>query len=745
MVTTYKPTIDEVKDGIEWSALEWALLNACETGDAAVLLGKSDLPSDTSDPDRRVRASLIRYLLLGGCQTKENGRRPHQKGIQLRGAWIDGALDCEGCHSSLSIQLYACLFSASVNFEDAKIGGLYLSESRVEIGLNLHRLETRHGISLRDGFCSNGLVDLVGAHIGGKLDCRNALLNCDDDTALNANGATFKASVFLNDGFQANGLVKFTDAKIGGNLSCTNGCFSGVAEGVLDDDGTHITVHQTALNCFGISVASDVCLDKGFRSNGLVNFGRAKIRGRLDCENSRFNGDTAKSLDCNGASIGTDVFLRSGFKAKGLVDLGGANIGGQLSCKGGKFKGSGGEALNCNRAKIGNDVLLREYFEASGLVDFGGAQIGGQLECSKCKFIAHDEEALNCHRATIKSSLQLCEGFEATGLVDLYGVRIGAGLIVSQARIQGELRLRDAQAGILIDDKDVWYTIDRFDITNFRYNRINAVHSARGRLSWLNRSEQAHLKPTPYGGGRLATQFSDFNPQPYVHLAGMLYANGHKRWAARVNVAMEDRIRKAEFYRAIGLATIDDNPELRRISAWVRRGVGWFFRALFGYGHQPARALGWVFAIWLGAVLLYSQVYASGQMAPNSDVVLTSSAWLDAVAQGCAPMDWSAVGWRFDAPINQNCEMPLHLWLAASQSEVPHASADYETFHAGLYALDLFIPLDALGQENAWAPSRERGWWGWLGYAMRMPIQMAGWIITAVGAAVLTGLVGRKD
>jgi hypothetical protein len=31
------------------------------------------------------------------------------------------------------------------------------------------------------------------------------------------------------------------------------------------------------------------------------------------------------------------------------------------------------------------------------------------------------------------------------------------------------------------------------------------------------------------------------------------------------------------------------------------------------------------------------------------------------------------------------------------------AGRDYETFRAWLYALDVFIPLDALGQEKTWA------------------------------------------
>jgi hypothetical protein len=140
--------------------------------------------------------------------------------------------------------------------------------------------------------------------------------------------------------------------------------------------------------------------------------------------------------------------------------------------------------------------------------------------------------------------------------------------------------------------------------------------------------------------------------------------------------------------------------------------------------------------------------FLSGQMAPNSAVVLTSAEWLEAVAGACAAVDWKMEGWNALAPVvdsaryigDGTCQQPLHRWLDSAG-----AAPDYETFNARLYALDLFVPLDALGQENSWAPSKDRGWWGWFGYAMRMPIQMAGWIITAVGSAVVTGLIGRKE
>lgn len=83
--------------------------------------------------------------------------------------------------------------------------------------------------------------------------------------------------------------------------------------------------------------------------------------------------------------------------------------------------------------------------------------------------------------------------------------------------------------------------------------------------------------------------------------------------------------------------------------------------------------------------------------------------------------------------------MPLGLWEASASYQ------DYETFSAFGYGFDLFIPLDALGQEAAWAPSYGRGAWGAVGYWLRWGIQVAGWLITFVSAAMLTGLVGKRD
>ncbi len=175
----------------------------------------------------------------------------------------------------------------------------------------------------------------------------------------------------------------------------------------------------------------------------------------------------------------------------------------------------------------------------------------------------------------------------------------------------------------------------------------------------------------------------------------------------------------------------------------VRSVWNFVFRWLFGYGHLPARALIASFVIWLAAALT-GTIYTRGQFAPNSDVILTSPEWQAASAAGC-PLP-AAQG--FATARAGGCVMPLFLWTGPTvmpEGSWPamRAAKDYETFSAPLYALDLFLPIVELGQVAAWAPSKDRGPWGKAGFFGRWMVELAGWLIAAVGAAVMTGLVGQ--
>uniref|UniRef100_UPI0032614DBF hypothetical protein n=1 Tax=Planktomarina sp. TaxID=2024851 RepID=UPI0032614DBF len=159
----------------------------------------------------------------------------------------------------------------------------------------------------------------------------------------------------------------------------------------------------------------------------------------------------------------------------------------------------------------------------------------------------------------------------------------------------------------------------------------------------------------------------------------------------------------------------------------LKRAAGYLFGLMFGYGHQPARVLPWIAAILGITICCAQQIHIHGQFAPTSSVVLTSQDWLDSFPT--EPLHPDSPLWRTQ----------MDAWAQTTSGR------DYTSFSAFLYALDLFIPLDALGQEKNWAPSAERGGWGDWGHRLRWLVQMAGWVITAIGAAVLTGLIGRRD
>ena len=108
----------------------------------------------------------------------------------------------------------------------------------------------------------------------------------------------------------------------------------------------------------------------------------------------------------------------------------------------------------------------------------------------------------------------------------------------------------------------------------------------------------------------------------------------------------------------------------------------------------------------------------AGDMAPNAAPILISADWVEATetAPGNPAVFWSAPG-------------------AAGQ--------DYETFSALAYSADLFIPIMNFGQESAWAPSTSRGALGRIAWWVRWIAKIIGWVVTALGAGAITGLIRR--
>lgn len=413
-------------------APEERLRAACARGDVCEL-GKTRPQRGTVK--NRVRASFIRFLALGG----DSGVPVHENGVWLFGGWIDGVLDLNFCTLS---------------------GPLHLRNCRLE------------------------QLDACEARLP-RLDLRGTLLAA----GINADGIRVTGSVFLDDGFTATGDVRLLGAIIGGGLQCSGGNFHGTTvAGKIGD----------ALSCDGATIADNVFLNTGFNAKGTVGMLGASIGGNLECRGGKFNGtiDAGKigdALSCKKATITGSVFLDAGFTATGMVRLVGAGIGGDLQCSGGKFDGTTGDgpignALAFDGAIVTGRVVLDAGFTATGTVRLLGASIGGNLQCNGGKFDGTTGDgpmgdALLCNRATITGGVFLDTGFTATGNVSLAAISIGN-------LIDAETDWPNEPSTLVLDGM----RIGRF--------AENAPTDGATRVRWLLRQRSAHLnedfKPQPW-------------------------------------------------------------------------------------------------------------------------------------------------------------------------------------------------------------------------------------------------------
>ena len=492
----------------------------------------------------------------------------------------------------------------------------------------------------------------------------------------------------------------------------------------------HLTgTHLPKLDAQRLQCNGPLHLRAGFQATGLVDLTGATIDGQLDCAGGKF---LAKglALNCDTISVGAAVFLRTGFEAQGEVNLVGAKIGGQLDCDRGKFLAAI-MALNCNGISVGASVFLRNEFEAHGKVNLVRAKIDGQMACNRGKFLA-EGIALHCDATIVGADVFLQDEFEARGRINLNRAEIAGNLVLSSATLttgldaQGmrvraqfvwadiegdgiEVDLIDAKVGTLVDSPGSWTSVKRLRLSSFRYDRIESKMDVQERLDWLTKHD-ASVRP--------------FTPQPYVQLANVLRRQGMISAVNTVMIKREDLQRDADMKQAV---QGNEWWGLFALVMLLRPFLSLPFKWMFGYGHQPSRVLFWIAVILGITICCAQQIHIHGQFAPTSSVVLTSQDWLDSFPT--EPLPASSPLWRAQ----------LDAWAQTTSGR------DYTSFSAFLYALDLFIPLDALGQEKNWAPSAERGWWGEWGHRLRWLVQMAGWVITAIGAAVVTGLIGRRD
>ncbi|MCO5091051.1 hypothetical protein [Bosea sp. (in: a-proteobacteria)] len=266
-------------------------------------LGDGVLPAEP-DPARTVRAAFLRFLILGG----EPGCRPHEKGVLVRGAWIEGGLDLEACRIYRDIGLNDCRFEAVPNLRAAIISRLFLDGSRLP-GLQAERLEARGGIYLR-GAEVEGVINLDQARLGGNLQCDGAAIRNRSDHALL--GRSLEVRNVLLRGATLRGGLNLSGAVLAADLDLTGASVS-VAE-------------RHALDASTISCHGSVLL-KSARFEGEVALTGSDIAGDLDCSGAVVENPGAIAVQASRVVVKGAFFLRREARLDGTLDLTGASFG----------------------------------------------------------------------------------------------------------------------------------------------------------------------------------------------------------------------------------------------------------------------------------------------------------------------------------------------------------------------------------------------------------------------------------
>ncbi len=453
--------------------------------------------------------------------------------------------------------------------------------------------------------------------------------------------------------------------------------------------GTRIT---GALDLQGSDCARDITFSHCHISDA-INLVNASLRGL------HLNACQCAGLSADSASFSGSLYIRGACVITGEISLAGARIGGDLQICGAEIKSPGQDAIFAPSLRVDGSVFLGNYpysdgvttLTAEGMLFFSSASIGHDMFITNTA-ITPKEELL---------------GDAIFGATEEHGRDMALSL--ARARIQGILYFQDNQIsrGIVnLAGASVTRLTDEpsgpganypIRLDGFQYQDFSrhADTTVAARLDWLAR------RPADMA----------FTAQPYEHLASVLVRLGHRE-DARTVLMRKEQLLHAENRR---LSLARNGQSLGWGLAWLGDAI---LRVTIGYGYRPIRAI--VMAVVMIGALgwFFERCWQAGDMTPNAAPILTSGPWVSAT--------------------QTHPENPGAFWAQPGQ-----AGQDWETFNGFAYAADLFIPIVSLGQEDAWAPSTSRSDWGRAGWWIRWFAKAIGWVVTALGAAAITGVIRR--
>jgi hypothetical protein len=284
------------------SGAEERLVRAALKGERAMCGtngGDTDPANDPAKADdwpreREIRADLIRWL----CVDVRASKTVDPRGVWVYAATITNKLDLSHATVPFPLRLSRCRLATDTDVSYATIPELSLDGSSTE-SLDANGADVRGNVFLGDGFSADGEVELMGAQIGGNLECSGGRF----EQGLTADRIKVGGDVILSTlkdakgkvlgRFLAEGEVRLIGAQIGGELNCNGGCYKNPAD--------------RALYAEGARVEGAVLLGDGLRADGEVDFTGARIGVGLACDGATFTSVSLILATVKGVFLWTEI------------------------------------------------------------------------------------------------------------------------------------------------------------------------------------------------------------------------------------------------------------------------------------------------------------------------------------------------------------------------------------------------------------------------------------------------------
>ena len=177
---------------------------------------------------------------------------------------------------------------------------------------------------------------------------------------------------------------------------------------------------------------------------------------------------------------------------------------------------------------------------------------------------------------------------------------------------------------------------------------------------------------------------------------------------------------------------------LKRIGNPLVWAATWLVDRLFGvtvrYGQKPLFALRWLAGLWAIDVLAFWLTWQAEAFKPNNAFVLRAPEWVLCATESprgiyLPSQQKIARGRAAAGQPQQSC------FLNQPEAE------GFPEFNAGIYAFDVLVPLVQVEQQVHWIPDEDIWPVGGLAKGLVYFEIVAGWLLSLVAAAGLSGLI----